>query len=160
MRQSVRTAITYTAVGLIVAFAGLTAHALEQGDKGEGVRVLQQLLKNKGFYVGKTTVNYGPVTKRAVSKYQRSKGLADDGKAGKTTLGKLITTTKRLREGSNGLEVKWLQMLLGANLLDSEIAVDGKFRGGTKESVTDFQRLNGLTADGKVGPNTWAKLKN
>jgi N-acetylmuramoyl-L-alanine amidase len=35
---------------------------------------------------------------------------------------------------------------------------DGAFGPNTKKAVSDFQRANGLTADGVVGNNTWSKL--
>jgi peptidoglycan hydrolase-like protein with peptidoglycan-binding domain len=37
--------------------------------------------------------------------------------------------------------------------------VDGKFGPRTKKAIEDFQNANELMADGKVGPNTWNKLK-
>lgn len=37
--------------------------------------------------------------------------------------------------------------------------IDGKIGPKSKEAVLSFQKDNGLTADGKVGPKTWAKLK-
>ncbi|MBI5873630.1 MAG: peptidoglycan-binding protein [Candidatus Omnitrophica bacterium] len=37
--------------------------------------------------------------------------------------------------------------------------VDGKFGPKSKKAVEDFQTANDLKADGKVGPNTWDKLK-
>ncbi len=37
--------------------------------------------------------------------------------------------------------------------------VDGKIGPKSKKAITDFQIDNGLEADGKVGPKTWAKLK-
>lgn len=36
--------------------------------------------------------------------------------------------------------------------------VDGKYGAGTAEAVKSFQRKNGLTADGVVGPATWRAL--
>ena len=36
--------------------------------------------------------------------------------------------------------------------------IDGKLGPKTKQAIKDFQTQNSLTADGKVGPRTWAKL--
>ena len=36
--------------------------------------------------------------------------------------------------------------------------VDGKIGPMSKKAVTEFQKANGLEADGKVGPKTWAAL--
>ncbi|MDD5584226.1 MAG: peptidoglycan-binding domain-containing protein [Candidatus Omnitrophica bacterium] len=38
-------------------------------------------------------------------------------------------------------------------------AIDGKVGRKTREAVEEFQKANGLKADGKVGPQTWSKLK-
>ena len=37
--------------------------------------------------------------------------------------------------------------------------VDGKRGPATQQAVEEFQRINGLKVDGKVGPQTWAKLR-
>lgn len=57
-----------------------------------------------------------------------------------------------LRRGNSGEYVKLLQQALG-------IDVDGKFGSATEAAVKDFQKANGLTADGICGPKTWAKLQ-
>lgn len=57
-----------------------------------------------------------------------------------------------LKRGSKGAEVKELQGLL-------HILQDGVFGPITEEAVIEFQKANGLTPDGIVGDNTWAKLK-
>jgi len=36
--------------------------------------------------------------------------------------------------------------------------IDGKIGPMTKKATEEFQKANGLKADGKVGPNTWAAL--
>ena len=36
--------------------------------------------------------------------------------------------------------------------------IDGKLGQKTKKAIKDFQTANGLKADGKVGPKTWAKM--
>ena len=56
-----------------------------------------------------------------------------------------------LKKGSKGAEVKILQQKL--NLMD-----DGIFGSLTEEAVKEFQKNNGLTADGIVGQKTWDKL--
>lgn len=37
--------------------------------------------------------------------------------------------------------------------------VDGKIGKRTKQAIVDFQKANGLTADGVAGEKTWSKLK-
>ena len=61
-----------------------------------------------------------------------------------------------LRNGYNGDAVTELQKRLKA--LGYSIEIDGKFGKKTEEAVKDFQKKNGLTVDGIVGPKTWAKL--
>ena len=56
-----------------------------------------------------------------------------------------------LRVGSTGEEVKKIQELLGVDIV-------GKFGPKTEAAVKGWQSANGLTADGVVGPNTWAKM--
>jgi len=53
-----------------------------------------------------------------------------------------------LKVGSKGKEVKLLQEFL-------EIGADGIFGKGTEKSVKEFQKINGLVADGIVGASTW-----
>lgn len=57
-----------------------------------------------------------------------------------------------LIRGAKGEVVKALQKLLG-------IYVDGDFGSKTEGAVKTFQLRNKLTADGKVGPKTWAAFK-
>lgn len=63
-----------------------------------------------------------------------------------------------LKKGDRGDEVKALQTLL--NRLGYILDVDGAFGSKTEEAVKDFQRQNGLTVDGIVGPKTWTALDN
>lgn len=61
------------------------------------------------------------------------------------------------RLGSKGPEVERLQERLKA--LQHYIGpLDGIFGGGTQSAVKSFQRQNGLSADGIVGPVTWRHL--
>jgi len=56
-----------------------------------------------------------------------------------------------LKLGSEGEDVKKLQQKLGVDPI-------GKFGPKTDSAVKSWQSANGLTADGVVGPSTWAKL--
>ena len=44
------------------------------------------------------------------------------------------------------------------SVLGFPCTVDNEFRSDTDTAVRNFQRSRGLTADGRVGPNTWAAL--
>lgn len=62
-----------------------------------------------------------------------------------------------LSMGSRGSGVSWLQTALNkAN--NAGLDVDGQFGSGTKQAVVNFQKANGLEADGIAGPATINKL--
>lgn len=60
-------------------------------------------------------------------------------------------STGVLRVGSNGHDVKRMQVALG-------VTADGSFGPGTEAALKKWQSANGLTADGVAGPKTLAKL--
>lgn len=62
-----------------------------------------------------------------------------------------------LRRGSEGDEVADLQMLLNSKF-GYKLDIDGDFGSKTEAAVKDFQRKQGLTVDGVVGPMTWKAL--
>jgi peptidoglycan hydrolase-like protein with peptidoglycan-binding domain len=59
-----------------------------------------------------------------------------------------------LRRGSQGDAVRELQGRLQVPWLKQ----DGDFGEATEQAVKAYQQSQGLTADGVVGPETWAKL--
>ena len=67
-----------------------------------------------------------------------------------------------LRNGSRGEEVRLIQTYLNAIRRNvpsiPQLAVDGIFGPNTENAVRAFQRHFGLSADGIVGPITWAEL--
>ncbi|MDD4849796.1 MAG: peptidoglycan-binding protein [Gemmiger sp.] len=67
-----------------------------------------------------------------------------------------------LRSGSSGPDValvqRWLNGVRTRWPAIPALTVDGKFGAGTASAVKTFQTVVGLTADGAVGPKTWASL--
>lgn len=59
---------------------------LQQGDRGDRVKELQQRLKDLGYLEGEVDGAYGAQTRRAVQRFQYYNGLSQDGIAGKNTL--------------------------------------------------------------------------
>ena len=62
-----------------------------------------------------------------------------------------------LRRGSQGDDVADLQMIMNSKF-GYKLDIDGDFGSKTEAAVKDFQRKQGLTADGVVGPKTWKAL--
>ena len=64
-----------------------------------------------------------------------------------------------LKKGEKGDQVKALQaLLIGYGFSCGAKAVDGSFGSATDKAVRAYQKANGLTVDGSVGPATWSKL--
>jgi hypothetical protein len=61
-----------------------------------------------------------------------------------------------IRMWDRGEHVKYLQAQL--NLRGARLKIDGNYGPLTQHAVTQFQRANGLTPDGIVGPKTWGRL--
>ena len=167
-----------TCVFLSASLPGLAASTtLRLGSRGTEVLQLQQALNALGYDTNGADGKFGKGTERAVKAYQQANGLTADGKAGVKTLAQLysgssvsgstsgtasseIYTAKNpntLQSGDSGSKVTQLQNAL--KLLGFYTGgVDGKFGSGTKKAVMQFQRANGLTADGLAGTKTQTLL--
>jgi len=149
---SLRSAVAAKLGGTTPPPAGRSWPTLQQGSSGFRVTSLQYLLRYRGRSV---TVDgaFGSGTKSAVVSFQSANGLTADGVVGTQTWEKLVATVS---QGSSGDAVRGAQNALRAK--GYSVTVDGAFGSGTKSAVVSFQSANGLTANGIVGLNTWAKL--
>ncbi len=75
----------------------------------------------------------------------------------KTYSGGFPIVPPNLKMNSSGLQVQRLQKFL--NWYGNSLAVDGKFGNKTYLAVVEFQKKNGLTADGIFGSASLAKAK-
>lgn len=78
-----------TVDGMFGAKTKAAIRNLKSGSKGNYVKVLQGLLICNGYGTGGFDGVFGAKTTSAVKSYQKSKGLVQDGIAGKATFGKL-----------------------------------------------------------------------
>ncbi|MFI5769568.1 peptidoglycan-binding protein [Streptomyces sp. NPDC051658] len=137
------------------------AYATQQsGSTGAQVKAVQQLLNDQGYTAGAVDGSFGPTTKTAVTAYQTARGLDADGVVEARTWTALLSAgaTPSLQQGASGDGVKRLQRSLTA-ALGSTVGVDGSFGPATVSAVRGYQTSRGLTADGVVGPDTWAALQ-
>ncbi|USK62402.1 NlpC/P60 family protein [Peribacillus asahii] len=85
----------------LVSNAALGDRTLKSGMTHVEVKQLQEVLKQKGYFTNKTTTTYfGTVTKSAVIKFQKSKGLTADGIVGVNTYKALGITKKTYKKAS------------------------------------------------------------
>lgn len=142
---------------------------LESGDAGAYVAQAQMRLKAAGVLQDTADGVFGEKTRAAVRAFQKKNDLTVNGKIDKATwealmqvdLSKASPTVSTadslvLRPGDTGADVRNLQKYLVQ--LGYEIAVDGKYGQETTTAVKAFQRLSGLTVDGKAGPKTLGRI--
>jgi peptidoglycan hydrolase-like protein with peptidoglycan-binding domain len=120
---------------------------LKKGLAGEPVRRLQAKL-------GVTADGqFGPGTETALKDWQKKNGLSADGIAGPDTFMSMgLYELILLKDGTRGSTVKALQEKLG-------VTADGQFGAGTQKALMEYQKANGLKADGFAGPATLAQMK-
>jgi peptidoglycan hydrolase-like protein with peptidoglycan-binding domain len=148
--------------GAATTTTSATAHAtviarkwpvVRPGARGQRVVAIQYLLRAHRFYVS-VDGQYGRITTNAVLRFQRSRGLVQDGIAGPATWSSLIVTVRR---GDRGDAVRALQHSLRYGYR-YRISLDGIFGSQTQAAVIRFQIRFRLKPDGIVGPVTWRYL--
>ena len=159
---------------------------LTSGKKGDQVTELQNNLKLLGFYTVTPTGVYDNATVSAVKKFQTAHSLTVDGIAGKKTLQLLSLLSAAaqptayvpvyvtaapvpvstpltaqnvivMRSGTRGLAVTQLQNRL-MELGYYTCTADGVYNNDEILAVKEFQKKNGLTADGIAGLATQQAL--
>ena len=160
---------------------------LKYGSRGDRVSILQKALNDLGFNAGSVDGSFGAGTQKAVTAFQKSAGLKQDGLAGRDTLTALekavsgqttvtpapdtdastptptpdsngwLIPSRTLRKGYTGDDVKSVQSRL-QELGYYTGSLDGNYGSGTVAAVKAFQANNGLTQDGLAGSGTFAKL--
>lgn len=103
--------------------------------------------------------SWGPASKKAMiravqTELNRSygKNLVVDGSWGPASK----NACPGITQGAKGNIVWLLQACLTVHGVN--VSLDSSFGPATKTAVQNFQRANGLTADGSAGPATWTKL--
>lgn len=148
----------------IQAVASAAGESLRLGSKGDEVKNLQQLLKDRGYFqYDQITGYFGKITEDAVRNFQRDQGLVVDGIAGTNTMERLVnsnnTTTANLKptslaKGVEGEEVRQVQERLRELGLYQYDRITGFYGPITEKAVMDFQEAAGLTVDGICGVQT------
>jgi peptidoglycan hydrolase-like protein with peptidoglycan-binding domain len=133
---------------------------LKRGSTGEAVRQLQRALRDLGYDPGDVDGHFGSETESAVKAFQRDRDLTVDGIVGEITwlnIDEADTSNPTLKKGSTGNPVRRAQKRLMLAGYDTG-GVDGIFGVNTESAVKRFQRDQGLTEDGVVGPRTWERI--
>ncbi len=134
---------------------------LRPGSNGEYVWLLQNKLRQVGYYNGINDGFYGDSTEMAVREFQKDYGLTADGIVGPKTwvaLDKAVANSEFeiLSQGDSGSKVVLLQdKLKRAGYLSGNIS--GTFNKETVNAVKKFQ-IDNKVSDGIVGAITWQKL--
>ncbi|NEQ71279.1 MAG: peptidoglycan-binding protein [Symploca sp. SIO2D2] len=139
------------------------------GSTGQDVKDLQVVL-NATIADNSLVVDgvFGNLTKEAVMALQKEYGLTIDGIVASQTWAVVdsidisenhLNSCPVLCFGSQGEDVEYLQRRLNGIEFGS-LVVDGIFGIATEEAVKKFQKYYGLTVDGIVGSQTWAKLES
>jgi peptidoglycan hydrolase-like protein with peptidoglycan-binding domain len=133
---------------------------LEKGATGPQVEQLQRDLTKLG-YKATPDGDFGLQTDAAVRKFQADQKLEVDGIAGPKTRAALDAALQqlngpRLKKGATGAQVEQLQRDLTKAGFPAK--PDGEFGPKTDAALRNFQRANGLEADGIYGPQTRAAM--
>ena len=149
---------------------------LQSGAAGKYVTVLQEALKELGFYTGAADGLYGASTVAAVKAFQKKNNLRQDGIAS-PEVQQLIFEGRPLNSKGKKTDVKILPLIAGVEMklndkgeavkeLQARLAILGYYTGAisgtyssaTEKAVKKFQTEHHLYVDGKAGKKTLTLL--
>ncbi len=131
------------------------------GEQSDIVLSAQKRLKELGYLTTTPDGKYGNDTLLAVKQFQSRNDLVVDGYLGPSTrevLNRADAVPNGLMLGDSGDAVKRVQELLNKFGYLSSSNMTGYFGEVTEDAVKNFQKNNGLSADGNVGVLTMTKL--
>ena len=134
---------------------------LSYGEKSDVVLASQQRLKTLGYLTTTPDGAYGDDTVAAVKQFQSRNDLVVDGYLGPSTRAALQSdqaVPNGVTLGDQGEAVTRIQQLLNQYGYLSSSNITGYFGEVTEQAVKNFQKSNGLSADGSVGQQTMNKL--
>ena len=131
------------------------------GDSGDGVRLIQRCLLNRGYFQGECTGKYGGGTRQAVMRLQAENKLEQSGNVDMDTAQALLFDAARLmREeaalcpGDTGAEAR----RMCARLRELGYAAADSYNAQTQLALMQFQLVNGLPVSDIAEAETLDKL--
>ena len=149
-----------------IALAVVVALALPAPSfAGPKVAAVQVALKRVGLYNATVDGVRGPLTKAAIVRFQRRRGLSVDGVVGPQTRrafgkrGRPAFGSRTMKRDDRGWDVAAMQYILARRGYPPG-AIDAVFGPMTDRALRNFQSALGLSADGLAGPATIAGLRH
>ena len=138
---------------------------IQRNDQGTMVKTVQRRLNSRLKLSGRNRLavdgKYGPISSRAVEKFQRAAGIRVSGQIDRATWDALGLSRRSdlgvLGVGTRSASVKSLQTALG-RVLEKNIRPTGVYTASLANDVKAYQRRAKIKADGRVGPETWTSL--
>lgn len=154
---------------------------LKRGMNGADVKVVQLELQKLGYFPKNIVVNsvFGPTTEASVRAYQKAQKVTVNGQVNATLYNVLMsqystpvqnpapapvvtpapTSKPNLYRGNSGTNVLWVQEKLQAlGYFPKNVKANSYYGPTTQSAVRAFQKANGISQTGTVGPLTWGVL--
>jgi peptidoglycan hydrolase-like protein with peptidoglycan-binding domain len=162
MSASIRALMIGSVVGLFaLATVGCASGTSPKSSTASSATFVSVPFTTSGVASSSTSARPGSTTSAAfapVSSTSTSATIKSTTAGATTSVGARVVNQPgdNVHVGDTGSGVKQIQTALAGH--GYKVGADGTFGLQTAQAVKDFQTKNGLTADGIVGPLTWAKL--